>query len=107
MHIPFWLVLGLGIIVLLWGAYRVRIGFRTDAEDERAKARKGLYAMARRTHVLLGLVYVLLGGALIATSFGWNPMGNMFGPDTETAPKGKEPTSTGIPVDPIPAPAKK
>ena len=36
---------------------------------------EGLYAMGRRTHVLIGVVYLLLGGALVATSFGWNPFG--------------------------------
>jgi hypothetical protein len=102
MHIPAWLVLGLGVLVAIWGAYRIRIGFRSDAEDERARSRKGLFALARRTHVLVGLVYVLLGAALIATSFGWNPFGNMFGPDTATPGKGAEPTSTGVPIDVVP-----
>jgi hypothetical protein len=107
MRIPQWLVLGLGALVFLWGAYRIRIGFRSDAEDERAKSRKGLYAMARRTHALIGLVYLLLGGALIATGFGWNPLGGLFGPEVDTPAKDKAPTSTGVPIDTIPAPPKK
>jgi hypothetical protein len=47
--------------------------------------------MGRRTHFLVGLVYLLLGGALVATSFGWNPFGNMFGSGTEAPTKGSVP----------------
>ena len=49
-------------------------------------------------------------GSLIATSFGWNPFGNFFGPSTETPTKDAAPTKTRIPIDqlptPKPAPAK-
>ena len=45
---------------------------------------------------------LLLGGALVATSFGWNPFGNLFGGETETPSKDKAPTKDGIPVDGLP-----
>lgn len=78
MRVPVWLTLGVAILVCIFGAYRIRLGFRSDDEDQRARARKGLYSMGRRTHFLVGVVYLLLGGALVATSFGWNPFGNLF-----------------------------
>jgi hypothetical protein len=79
MRVPVWLTLGVAILVLVFGAYRIRLAFRSDEEDKRARAKRGLYAMGRRTHLLIGTVYILLGGALIATSFGWNPFGSVFG----------------------------
>ncbi len=85
MRVPVWLTLGIAALVIIFGVYRMRMAFRSDDEDTRAKARKGLYAMGRRTHFLIGIIYLLLGGALVATSFGWNPFGNWFGPKTETS----------------------
>ncbi len=102
MRVPVWLTLGVAILVLAFGAYRIHLAFRSDEEDQRARAKKGLYAMGRRTHFLIGLVYVLLGGALIATSFGWNPFGNFFGPGTEIPTKDTAPTKTKVPVDQLP-----
>jgi hypothetical protein len=94
-HVPQWLTIGVAVIVIIFGLYRMRIAFRTDEQDARARARKGLYAMGRRTHFLIGVVYLLLGGALVATSFGWNPLGGMFGPGSETPSKDKAPAADG------------
>jgi len=102
MRLPVWLTLGIAALVIIFGVYRIRLGFRTDEEDARAKARKGLYGMGRRTHFLIGIIYLLLGGALVAASFGWTPFGNYFGPKTEEPTKDKAP-SKGIPVDKLPA----
>ena len=106
MRVPVWLTLGIAALVIIFGAYRIRLAFRSDEEDARAKARKGLYAMGRRTHALVGIVYLLLGGALIATSFGWNPFGNAFSGGTETPAADKAPTRTTIPIDQLPPPTK-
>jgi hypothetical protein len=99
MRVPVWLTLGVAALVIIFGLYRIRLGFRNDEEDARARARKGLYAMGRRTHFLIGTVYLLLGGALVATSFGWNPFGNFFGGETVEPAKNTAPTKGGIPVD--------
>ena len=48
-------------------------------------ARVGLEQL---THLLVGVVYLLLGAALIATSFGWNPMGSSTPAPSRDAPKG-------------------
>ncbi len=104
MRIPVWLTLGVAALVIIFGIYRIHIALtRTGEADERAKARGGLYSMGRRTHMLIGVVYLLLGAGLIATSFGWNPMGGVFGPSTETPSKDKAPTKSGIPVDQLPS----
>jgi len=100
-----WLTLGVAAIVVIFGLYRISMGFRSDEEDARAKARKGLYAMGRRTHFLIGIVYLLLGGGLVATSFGWNPFGGAFGPDTVEPTKDTAPTKL-IPIDQLPATKK-
>ena len=53
--------------------------------------------MSPRTHLVIGVVYLLLGGALIATSFGWNPFGSMFGAKADE-PR-RTPTPPTHPVD--------
>jgi hypothetical protein len=106
MRVPVWLTLGIAALVMIFGVYRIRMSFRSDEEDAKAKARKGLYAMGRRTHLLIGIIYLMLGGALVATSFGWNPFGNTFG-STEKPAKDKEPTTIKMPIDNLPPPPAK
>ena len=79
----------------------------SNDDSETTTPRRGLYAMSKRTHLLIGVVYLLLGGALVATSFGWNPFGNLLGPDTEVPSKDKAPTSTRMPIDQLPPPKSK
>jgi hypothetical protein len=109
MRVPVWLTLGVALLVCGFGLYRIRLAFRADptgAGDEAARPRRGLYAMRRRTHFLIGIIYLLLGGALIATSYGWSPVGNLFGPPTTTPTRDTAPARPGsIPVDQLP-PAK-
>lgn len=103
MRIPVWLTLGVAALVCVFGAYRIRIAFRSHDEDERARARKGLFGMRRRTHFLIGVIYLLLGGALIATSFGWNPLGGLVGPGTAAPDGSATPSKPGsIPIDRLP-----
>ena len=103
MQVPIWLTLGVAALVLIFGAYRIRIAFRTDDEDQRARSKKGLYAMRRRTHFLIGTIYLLLGAGLVATSLGWNPFGSLLGPDTLITPETKPAKPGTIPVDQLPA----
>lgn len=86
MHVPVWLILGGGLVVCAWGAYRVRLGLRSDQQDEHTRPRRGLHAMARRTHLFVGIVYLLLGAALIATSLGWSPLGSVVTRSSPDAP---------------------
>jgi hypothetical protein len=102
MRLPVWLTIAVATLVCGFGLYRLRLAFRSDEEDQRARARKGLYAMGRRTHFLIGIVYLLLGGGLIATTLGWNPLGDMFSPSTQEPTKATAPTKTPLPVDQLP-----
>jgi hypothetical protein len=102
MRVPVWLTLGIASLVCLFGLYRIRLAFRSGDADERTGARKGFYAMGRRTHLLIGVVYLLLGGALIATSFGFNPFGSLFSSGTEAPSKDTAPTKGGVPADQLP-----
>jgi hypothetical protein len=104
MRLPVWLTIAVAALVCVFGAYRLRLAFRSDEDDQRARARKGLYSMGRRTHFLIGMVYLLLGAGLIATTLGWNPLGNMFDPSTQPPAKGAAPTRTPVPVDQLPQP---
>lgn len=108
MRVPVWLTLGFAIILVVWGALRIRMGLRKPAPDAQpGRVMGGGFArMSPRTHLLLGVVYILFGVALLATSFGWNPLGNSYGPDTEKPAKDKAPTKSGIPVDQLPSSKK-
>lgn len=103
LRLPIWLTLGIAALVIIFGVYRIVLSRRTDAQEAVAQKRKGLYGMARRTHLLIGIVYLLLGAGLTAASFGWNPFGNLFGPTTEEPAKDKMP-SKSIPIDKLPPP---
>jgi hypothetical protein len=106
MRIPVWLTVAVAILVILFGAHRIRLSFRSDDDPARARPRKGLYAMSPRTHRVIGAVYLLLGAALIAATLGWNPFGDLFGPATEVPAKDQAPTGTTVPNDGLPPPKK-
>jgi membrane associated rhomboid family serine protease len=70
MRIPAWIFAAVGIMVVVFGAWRIRLSFRTVEEDESARQRGGLYGVGRRTHLLIGIVYILLGVYLLLGAFG-------------------------------------
>jgi hypothetical protein len=99
MRIPVWLTLAIAVLVIGFGSYRVYLAFRADTSEQ---PRRGLYAMGKRTHLLIGVMYLLLGGALIATSFGWQPFGAMVGIGTEEPAEDTAPTEGAVPIDQLP-----
>jgi hypothetical protein len=103
-RVPVWLTFGIAILVLVFGVYRIRLALRKPQADgtDAPTMGRGFYRMSSKTHLLIGVVYILLGGALIATTFGWNPIGNVFGPDTKAPPADKAPTKSGVPIDQLP-----
>jgi len=93
-----------------FGAYRVYLSLKpAPAEDPKAKPQSrslfagGFYRMGSKTHLFVGIIYILLGGALVATSFGFNPLGDSLGPSTEKPTKDNAPAKPGsVPVDQLP-----
>jgi hypothetical protein len=69
-RLPVWVVLVVGACVVAFGVFRVHMAFRSREEDEKARARGGLFAYPRRTHGLFGAVYVLMGVLLILGGLG-------------------------------------
>jgi hypothetical protein len=86
-----WLTLGVASLVIIFGLYRIRLFFRNADEEARARERKGMFGFPGRTHFLIGLIYLMLGGALVATTFGWNPLAGTLGTTS------KAPTTDGAP----------
>ena len=70
MQLPPWVPALVGVLVLVFGVYRIRLTFRSDKDDEAAKRRGGLYAFQRRTHLLFGIAYLLMGAFLLLGAFG-------------------------------------
>jgi len=68
--LPPWVPFVVGLLVVSFGAYRMRLAFRSPEDDERARAKGGLYGMARRTHFLVALVYLIMGTMLVLSAFG-------------------------------------
>jgi hypothetical protein len=102
-RIPVWFALTVAAFVVLFGAYRIKLGLTLSPEqEEAARKRGGLYAMGKRFHLFIGAIYILMGVALTAMAFGWQPLGNVVGPDTEKPAKDKAPTKTGVPIDQLP-----
>jgi hypothetical protein len=101
MRIPVWLTLAVAAIVAGFGLYRLYLAFRKPGELTQTPKR-GFYAMGKRAHLMIGILYVLLGIGLFATSFGWNPFGGLIGPSTEQPKAGEEPTKGQLPIDQLP-----
>lgn len=83
MAIPQWLSLTIAGLVILFGAYRLWIAVAGPSNAERAHVRRGMLAMSRRSNGLVAILYFIVGGLLIASSFGWKPW---RAPASSTAP---------------------
>jgi putative exporter of polyketide antibiotics len=75
-QIPAWLTIAIAAVVIIFGAYRIYLATRISDQEREQRRRSGLYTMSKRTHLFVGIIYLLLGGGLIATTFGWNPFGS-------------------------------
>jgi uncharacterized membrane protein YidH (DUF202 family) len=67
---PAWVSYIVGAVVILFGVFRIKMGFRSTEENDKAMKRGGLYALPRRTHILIGIVYIALGVYLILLGIG-------------------------------------
>jgi cadmium resistance protein CadD (predicted permease) len=70
--VPMWLTLSVASMVVIFGLYRIRLAFRSAEAEQQARKRKGLYSLPRRTHALIGILYLVLGGYLAAMAFGFD-----------------------------------
>jgi len=70
MRIPSWIFGAIGALVIVFGIWRIRLSRRNLEEDQAAKRRGGLYGVNRRTHLLIGCLYLLLGAYLLIEAFG-------------------------------------
>ena len=106
MRIPVWLTLGVAAVVIIFGLYRIRLGLKQKTDEAQTEAtRKGFYPMSKRAHLFIGIIYLVLGGGLIATSFGWNPFGDSSGPEPAKPTKQTAPTKSTAPTAPTESPA--
>lgn len=92
-QVPIWLTLSVAALVAGFGCYRVLLALKrlqagnavrsndlqTPAKPALSIMGGGMSRMSPRMHLAIGIVYVLLGAALGATSFGWNPLRGAFG----------------------------
>ena len=102
MRIPVWLTIAAAVLVIAFGSFRIYLAFKKPDPNE-PPPRSGFYRMGKRMHLVIGIVYLALGAALVATTLGWNPFGDFFAGDTETPPKDEAPTKTRVPIDQLPA----
>jgi hypothetical protein len=74
--IPRWLLFLVAAWVIGFGVFRIYIALRPHklSPNRPDYMQKGMFARSPRTHVLFGAVYIILGGFLIATGFGWAPV---------------------------------
>lgn len=70
MQVPPWLTILVGAMVTIFGAYRIWLALKKDARAEAERRRGSIYGYPRRTHFLIGVVYIVLGGFLILTALG-------------------------------------
>jgi hypothetical protein len=90
--IPVWLALVVAAFVVVFGAYRIKLGLTMSPDqEEAAKKRGGLYGMGKRFHLFIGVIYILMGAALTAMAFGWHPLGASVGPSTQAPAHDKAP----------------
>ena len=71
MTLPSWITFLVAAFVIAFGLYRIKLAMRSDADEEQARKKRGLYSLPRRTHFLFGILYLLLGAFLIAAGLGY------------------------------------
>ena len=87
--LPAWIFFLVAVWVIAFGVFRIVVAVRRQklaAKDpERPNfMKRGLYSLSPRTHILFGVVYILLGGCLVAMGFGWQPGSGCLGAEKQS-----------------------
>ena len=80
MSIPRWVVFLVAFWVICFGAFRLYIAFTKDkraAQKGPSFRKKGMYAKSKRSHLVIGTLYIVMGGVLASMGMGvqYNFMG--------------------------------
>jgi hypothetical protein len=90
MALPAWIFFLIAVWVIAFGVFRIVMAVKRSrlaaSEPDRPNfMKRGLYALSPRTHILFGVVYIALGGCLVAMGFGWQPGAGCLGKQTPEA----------------------
>lgn len=82
--LPAWVFFLVAVWVVAFGVFRIvmavkRSKLAASDPDRPNFMKRGLYALSPRTHILFGVVYIVLGGCLVAMGFGWQPGSGCLG----------------------------
>ena len=89
MVLPPWIFFLIAVWVIAFGVFRIVMAVKRSrlarSEPERPNfMKRGLYSLSPRTHILFGVVYILLGGCLVAMGFGWQPGSGCLGAEKQS-----------------------
>jgi hypothetical protein len=73
MQVPQWLTFMVAGVIILFGVYRVRLYLHGAEKYKELSKRGAMYRIPRRTHLFMGIVFLLLGAWLVATALGFGP----------------------------------
>ncbi len=84
MVLPAWVFFLVAVWVIAFGVFRIAVAVKRSKlaasdPDRPNLMKRGLYALSPRTHILFGVVYIVLGGCLVAMGFGWQPGSGCLG----------------------------
>ena len=71
-RVPPWLAILVGAVVFAFGAFRIYIGVKPSPAQAQ---KKGLYGIGGRRHILIGIVYAIMGAMLAASGMGFRVFG--------------------------------
>ena len=71
-RLPPWVFILVGALVIFFGIFRIALALRTVKEQERTQTVGGLFGYKRRTSLLIGIIYIILGILLVLPAVGVN-----------------------------------
>ena len=101
-----WIPFLVAACVIAFGILRLRIAFRKDEPEDskRPNYRKGgYYAGSKRSHMLFGILYLVLGACCVAMGFGYHIVVIKSCGGSESREGASPASDQGVPVDVAPA----